>query len=179
MPTSIQVRLWLIHHKKKNVALTFWEDFGLESLPKKEVFQIIECLQRVLRKTFFTVMLALQAEQFEGKERIQNKTRWKNVKSRLVYSAPIRIQWESRWRGLSQGNLPGWWATPLIPAVYWTSASQQRRVLTEDWTAPGRFLYSLLESEDRDRAFFFVLQRAYISKKQHFLDTGLTSTVMF
>lgn len=92
-------------------------------------------------------------------------TRAQNAKSRQVYSAPIRIQWESRWRGLSLGNLPGWWATLLIPVVYWTSASQQRPALTEDWTAPGRFLYSLLQSKDRVKCigknYIFSVQNQY------------------
>lgn len=45
--------------QEKNVALTLWEDFGLESLPKKQVFQIIECLQRALRN----IVLAQQYKQ--------------------------------------------------------------------------------------------------------------------
>lgn len=49
--------------QEKNVALTLWEDFGLESLPKKQVFQIIECLQRALRKNYFAVVLAQQYKQ--------------------------------------------------------------------------------------------------------------------
>lgn len=44
----------MTHSKqKKKVLLTFWEDFGLESLPKKQIFQIIKCLQKVLRIYLF------------------------------------------------------------------------------------------------------------------------------
>lgn len=80
---------------------------------------------------------------------IKSTTRERNAKSRQVCSAPMRIQWESRWRGPSPGNLPGWWATLSIPVVYWTSASRQRPALTEDWTAPGRFLCSLLQRQSK------------------------------
>lgn len=64
---TIQVRLWLVHSKKKKeVPLTFWEDFGLESLPKKQVFQIIEGLRKMLRKNSFTQVLSKGEQNCRG-----------------------------------------------------------------------------------------------------------------
>lgn len=141
--------------RKKIVLLTFWENFGLKSLPKKQVFQIIEGLQKVLRKNSFTLVLSKQSDKNKllRKKRTkkpQNKHKTKQ-KKRLLYWAPNRIQWGNRWRGLSRGNLQGWWATLMTPVVYWTSACQQRPALTEDWKAPGRFLCWLLQSKKRER----------------------------